>query len=683
MFRSFLMMSLFALAATLAAVACTAEIKNPNVTAVVSHEEMLDMSNFSSVETGSPLEVKGQFICTFILKTKMVGLEDPVTGASSTCGSFKTHTCTAQVGCIKFADDLNGLGTFYAALELDTSFEGVSVCKGVCAPRNLSWCGGDGVEKDGNPYLGRWECLPIVLVGADGVKTCELHAFAAPCDEGDVCTLDLEAEGSDYGRCHPPAECAVDADCDDGNACTVDDCDEAFQCLNVVDTAKACDDGDLCTIVDKCTAAGVCAGTGKVCDDGNSCTTDACDPATGDCPFESVPNGTLCSDESDCSLDDGCLAGVCTGSPLDCEDDNQCTTDACNEAAGECGHISVADTTVCDDADPCTTADQCAGGACDGTAVNCDDLNSCTTDACDSATGVCGHTDVADTTDCGATSQCVSGDCTSDELVCDTDGEGVCLEDVNDGSFTHHECEVAPGATLGVLVSKAICEFGCADAGGCLTPGGTEAACADLLDNDSDGTTDCADSDCTADAACAPAPPVCTPACAGKACGDDGCDGSCGACVGATPQCNTTDQCVECLNNTHCDAGDTCTNGSCVTPCVPACAGKECGSDGCGGSCGTCDAETETCSESNCFSALGIQAEAGVTLTFFDVFGVVQKTFTSDGTPEFGFDSAAPQGETGAITVSKNPATMSVCTCFNGKQTSCHTLSGGGAGCQL
>lgn len=682
MFRSFLVI-VSALCATLA-VACTADLKTPNVSTVPA-EQMLDMSSFSPVEAGEPVEVEGDFVCTFTLATKTVGVEDTVTGASSTCGSLKTHTCMAQVGCIKFSDEADSeFGTFYAALELDTSFEGVSVCKGVCAPRNLSWCGGDGVKQNGVAYTGRWECLPIVLVGADGMKTCELHAFAAPCDEGDVCTLDLEDEGSDYGKCNPPAECAVSLDCDDDNACTVDDCDEAFQCLNVVDTAKTCDDGDLCTIVDKCTAAGLCAGTAKVCDDGNSCTADACDAATGDCPFGNVPNGTLCSDGSNCSLDDGCIAGACTGSPLDCEDDNECTTDACNEAAGECGHASVADTTICDDADPCTTADQCTSGTCDGTAVNCDDGNPCTTDACTPATGVCGHTDVADATDCGATSQCVSGECTSDELVCDTDGEGVCVENVGDGSFTHHECEVAPGATLGVLAPKQTCEFGCSDAGGCLTTGGSEAACADLLDNDDDGSTDCADSDCTANAACAPAPPACTPSCTGKACGDNGCGGSCGTCAGATPQCNASDQCVECLTAAaHCAAGESCTNGSCETPCVPACTGKECGSDGCGGSCGTCDPETETCSESKCFSALGIEADSGVTLTFFDVFGTKQQELTSDGTPEFGFETGTPQKQTGAITVNKDPATMAKCVCVNGKQSSCHALSGGGFGCQL
>lgn len=69
---------------------------------------------------------------------------------------------------------------------------------------------------------------------------------------------------------------------------------------------------------------------------------------------------------------------------------------------------------------------------------------------------------------------------------------------------------------------------------------------------------------CGGDPDCA----TCTPMCSGKQCGDNGCGGECGTC----------------------DLGKECTaQGRCETICVPDCTGKECGSDGCGGSCGTCD----------------------------------------------------------------------------------------------
>jgi hypothetical protein len=61
-------------------------------------------------------------------------------------------------------------------------------------------------------------------------------------------------------------------------------------------------------------------------------------------------------------------------------------------------------------------------------------------------------------------------------------------------------------------------------------------------------------------------PPTCTPNCAGKECGADGCGGTCGTC-GQFQFCNA---------------------GTCDVICIPDCAGKECGDNGCGGSCGSC-----------------------------------------------------------------------------------------------
>jgi agmatine/peptidylarginine deiminase len=69
---------------------------------------------------------------------------------------------------------------------------------------------------------------------------------------------------------------------------------------------------------------------------------------------------------------------------------------------------------------------------------------------------------------------------------------------------------------------------------------------------------------------------VCQPQCSGKQCGSNGCGGSCGTCA----------------------AGSTCNaSGQCVATCTPQCGGKQCGSNGCGGSCGTCAAGS-TCNAS-------------------------------------------------------------------------------------
>jgi formylglycine-generating enzyme required for sulfatase activity len=71
---------------------------------------------------------------------------------------------------------------------------------------------------------------------------------------------------------------------------------------------------------------------------------------------------------------------------------------------------------------------------------------------------------------------------------------------------------------------------------------------------------------------------VCQPDCTGKECGDDGCGGACGTCVGET----------------------TCHDGVCKPgPCTPDCTGSECGSDGCESTCGSCETD-QYCDKGTC-----------------------------------------------------------------------------------
>jgi hypothetical protein len=55
--------------------------------------------------------------------------------------------------------------------------------------------------------------------------------------------------------------------------------------------------------------------------------------------------------------------------------------------------------------------------------------------------------------------------------------------------------------------------------------------------------------------------------------------------------CNTDiNECV-CLSDANCTTGETCntSSGTCESSCTPDCTDKACGSDGCGGTCGSCD----------------------------------------------------------------------------------------------
>jgi len=75
----------------------------------------------------------------------------------------------------------------------------------------------------------------------------------------------------------------------------------------------------------------------------------------------------------------------------------------------------------------------------------------------------------------------------------------------------------------------------------------------------------------------------CSTVCSGKECGDDGCGGTCPP---------------------GCGSGESCVDGQCES-CSTVCSGKECGDDGCGGTCGSCGSGEE------CQSGLCIVVEGG------------------------------------------------------------------------
>jgi len=144
----------------------------------------------------------------------------------------------------------------------------------------------------------------------------------------------------------------------------------------------------------------------------------------------------------------------------------------------------------------------------------------------------------------------------------------------------------------------------------------------------------------------------CVGNCAGKECGPDGCGGECGACEfpeecvdtdcevvnpgGVGDPCSVGAQCasslclvteagkictISCVGQVVCPPGYQCEDipietGS-LEACMPsgecasACSSKQCGDDGCGGSCGTCPADLE-CSAGLCKHKSGQDCDASV-----------------------------------------------------------------------
>jgi hypothetical protein len=342
---------------------------------------------------------------------------------------------------------------------------------------------------------------------------------------------------------------------------------------------------------------------------GKACGDDGCGGSCGDCPL-----GQHCGDDGSCHPDDcqaACPAGYCGDDGCGklcppCDDGLTCTVDLCVQ--GQCqpsimplfcvlNGACVASGAI-NPAQPClkcrplvsqiewSPAEDgitCPGGVCQaGTccpkAANCAGLE-CGDDGCGGTCGTCPPGELCEA------GKCEVGMCVPDcgGAVCGDDGCGGTCGSCNDGLL----------CTLDLCVlgdcSKMILPFFCVVSmpliGATCIPSGMDnptnpcQKCRPTISNTSwsagnDGVS------------CGPMMKVCfegkccdpTVACAGKECGDNGCGGICG----------------------KCDPGKSCENGLCKAgPCVPSCAGKECGSDGCGGLCGTCD-DANVCTLDTC-----------------------------------------------------------------------------------
>ncbi len=409
---------------------------------------------------------------------------------------------------------------------------------------------------------------------------------------GDACECPIPL------ACNPAhQDCVPELLCVDGDPCTTDACDPRVGCVFV---EKDCDDGNACT-TDGCDRDTLgCWHEPVVCNDWEPCTLDSCDPATG-CVF-TVREGD-CDDGSKCTLDDVCMAGVCTGATRDCADGNQCTDDHCKASFG-CWYTDTVG--PCDDGDACTV-DHCEEGGCIGLPITCDDGDLCTDDACDHdlgclftprlcpvggtfctpnrcdpETGDCALLPLDDGTvcddglfcsdgdacaggeclpgpdrDCGYLStDCLSGRCDEDSDACVADA----VEDLtpcDDGDvFTKEDACLGGACTYGYRVACAIVGQECADDGDACN--GTLWECDPELEK-------CVLID---------APVVCDPP--NGLCREVACRPSDGACVEVL-----IDDARACDDGDACTANDRCEGGSCAGDTVACDDDNECTDDRC------------------------------------------------------------------------------------------------------
>jgi hypothetical protein len=128
---------------------------------------------------------------------------------------------------------------------------------------------------------------------------------------------------------------------------------------------EECSDEDACTGLEAC-VAGCCApGVPVVCAPADAChVAGVCDPLTGECSSQAVPDGTVCEDGDVCTEGEACQEGDCTGGAAkSCDDGNACTMDRCSpQVTGD--HCERRQVTLEDARGPITSPvviDECVG----------------------------------------------------------------------------------------------------------------------------------------------------------------------------------------------------------------------------------------------------------------------------------------------------------------------------------
>ncbi len=436
----------------------------------------------------------------------------------------------------------------------------------------------DGFEHCGWNSYGYYDCGQ--KEGAEDPMGMHPLACGGGCDPS--CHVDSPCSAACPGSC---GHCEGKGICMEDGSCYVPQCDGkecgkdplGFSCGSCTN-GKECIEalGKCMPLPTGCVAKGSpgcggCGCEGCVCKKFPSCCTENWDilciaACEIDCGYDCSPCPVNPSCEGlECGEYCGVSCGKCPGGEVcyqyqccvpDCAG-KECGSDGCGGSCGSCSGTDECVDGACVSCQPKCEGKNCGSDGCGGVCGQCTGADKCIEGVCQSKTcaGSCGGESPFD---CWCDNQCLEfGDCCPDVCAVCPDICGECSGIGPEGC-----CD---GQTLRRCKDGELEVVDCAQVGPSCGWNGPKGYydCKTSGQADPSGTFPM---DCSA---------VCFSDCSGKACGDDGCGGSCGVC----------------------GKGEVCTGeGKC---CAPSCAGKTCGDDGCGGSCGKCD-EALRCDGSVC-----------------------------------------------------------------------------------
>ncbi len=436
-------------------------------------------------------------------------------------------------------------------------------------------------------------CDPTPFAGCGGCKceacVCQMDPYCCQVGWDTICVEECKQCG---GCCAPQCtgkECGPDGCGGQCGTCSADKkCNAAGKCevVCVPDCAgKQCGPDDCGGTCGTCPVNQTCLNdvcfAGKSCSQLVDCSVGCVQQSGAECLFDCLDQGTPEAQtkffdllqcvmwqcgmnmDLDCmlkSMKGACLAeyNACIQCKTDCVN-KQCGPNGCGGNCGVCQTGYYCDNYKCKpQCTPSCTGKECGDNGCGGscgvckTDMQCSDTGKCVPVCKPNCTGKqCGADGCG-----GLCGSCPAGMVCSPEGLCQpvgpVCGDGVCSGQGESCLSCQEDCGPCTGDC---------CQSH--DSVGCSDPAVTKCVCSmDSFCCEVMWDSLCADeaqNQCGAKCGC-------VPSCAGKQCGPDGCNGTCGTCP----------------------AGMTCQSGVCKTVCTPNCVGKQCGTDGCGGTCGKC-----------------------------------------------------------------------------------------------